>query len=87
MSRRPGTHWSRAQETAHGAQDARRAAIERACQLIALGLDALQPEGRLHLLRTLIEAIVVRPGVVELHGVLPGEETWPVVGNRPESVQ
>ena len=41
------------------------------CATALRGLDALEPEGRRRLLRTLIDEIVVRGDVIEIRGVLP----------------
>jgi hypothetical protein len=48
----------------HDAEEARQVALR--------GLDALALDGRQRLLRALVDEIVLRDGVMEIHGVLPG---------------
>jgi hypothetical protein len=71
---------AREQSVSHDAEEARQVAIRRFCRLALRGLDALIPENRQRLLRALVDEIVLREGVVEIHGVLPGR--WLPSGKR-----
>lgn len=77
---------ARARVASQEAQEGRQDAVRRFCNLGRLmGLDKLVPEGRQHLLRTLVDEIVLRADVMEIHGVLPGRWTPPVSErNRPQ---
>src|SRR5260370_20526400 len=71
-----------------GSQDAERArqdGIRQFCRLALRGLDTLTLEGRQHLLRALIDEVVIGAGQVEIRGVLPGRSLPPAgARNRPK---
>jgi len=48
-----------------------RSAIERQCAQVLRGIDQLKPEGRQTILRTLVDQVVVRGRLLEIHGILP----------------
>jgi hypothetical protein len=57
------------------AEAARQDTIRRFCGLALQGIDHLAPKGRQRLLRALLDEIVVRAEVLEIHGILPGRWT------------
>jgi site-specific DNA recombinase len=68
------------------AQEAHQTAVARFCALALRGLGKLTVDGRQRLLRALVDEIVVRAEVFEIHGVLPGR--WAPDGageNCPDS--
>jgi hypothetical protein len=54
------------------AEEARAAGLRAWCAQVIARLATLTPEGRQRVLRALVESVVVRDGVLELRGVLPG---------------
>ncbi len=53
----------------------RRASVKAYCEAAVKGLEALTPQGRRQLLMALVDRVVISPGRLELHGVLPGTTT------------
>src|SRR5262249_39614117 len=79
---------------ARDAEDARQAVVERFCQSVVQGLDALTREGpagpssrRTRAgwppLKGLIDRIVLGPEAIEIHGILPATAPSPADPNRP----
>jgi site-specific DNA recombinase len=60
------------------AEKARQDGIRRFCRLALRGLDTLTLEGRQHLLRALIDQVVIGDSQIEIRGVLPGRSLPPV---------
>ncbi len=59
-------------------------AVKAYCQTVFRGLGALAPEGRLQLLRTLVDKIVMaKDGAVEFHGLLPTPQSAPAKDTVP----
>lgn len=63
---------ARQRAASHAAEAAHRDAVARYCRLALRGLERLTAEGRQRLLRALVDAIVLRGNMLELHGLLPG---------------
>ena len=53
----------------------RRASVKAYCEAAVRGLEALTQQGRRQLLMALVDRVVISPGRLELHGVLPGTAT------------
>jgi hypothetical protein len=49
--------------------------VKAYCEAAVKGLEALTPQGRRQLLIALVDRVVISPGRLELHGVLPGTTT------------